>query len=159
MKGKSNYGDRNQNSGCWRGLIRKGHEGIFWGDGNFLLRDRFVVYMGVYVSHTHWTVHLRSVSLYVNRISLKDPNTKGKKKKKTTSRDGSTFLPSRGSFCPEFNIPMHFNTFITYAYILEQDMVLFCLSLNYICIYITTYIHTHRIFAQRCIRDLSIWYQ
>lgn len=28
MKGKSNYGDRNQNSGYWQGLIRKGHEGI-----------------------------------------------------------------------------------------------------------------------------------
>lgn len=58
----------------------------FWGDGNFLLCDRFVVYMGVYVSQTHWTVHLRYVSLYVNYISLKDPNTKEKKK---PSRDGT----------------------------------------------------------------------
>lgn len=59
MKEKSNYGDRNQKSGCWWSQIRKGHEGIFLGDGKVLFLGRFVVTNVVYMD-----IYVRLIDLY-----------------------------------------------------------------------------------------------
>lgn len=167
---KLNYGDRNQNSGCWWGLTRKRHEEF----SEVMKMVYFLIgvqFTWVYIS-VRLTARLRSISLYVNYTLIKDCNPQKKNKNKNTQQQQrwsspSTFLPTKGNFYPEYNMSMPFNIFITCAYVLKQDILLFCLSLNFV--YITTYIHIYvcmnelcilvTCFFALCMWDLSIWYQ
>lgn len=141
---KLNYGDRNQNSGCWWGLTRKRHEEF----SEVMKMVYFLIgvqFTWVYIS-VRLTARLRSISLYVNYTLIKDCNPKKKTKTPNNNRDGA--LPVL-SFQPKVTSILNITCLCPLIFLLHVHMSLSKIYCYFACLW-TLYISQH-IYTYMCV--------